>query len=265
VVKLLALAAFAHAGEPAPDALPAGTSVRITAIRRADAYRPLRRLLVGMPCRVEEPGLVRNGRDTWGGPMRCADGDLYYFYQVDVRVLDPSEAAAIGVPEVVVPGAEGGPPPSATPPPGGPVPTWPAGARGTVRALSEEDAYAHDAARLVGRACIAEAELAESGRGWWSGPMRCGEDRVYFFQVSLAREEVATDGSWPPGTRLRVAGIDDLDALAPQRGALVGHHCTVAEAPLVASGPDTWAGRLFCDDGARWQVFRARISAPTPP
>jgi hypothetical protein len=65
-----------------------------------------------------------------------------------------------------------------------------------------------------------------------------------------------------PGKLVKVVDLAPADALYPTRAALVGHTCSVVEAALVPSGDGVYAGRLFCDDGKSWQVFKATVAVP---
>ncbi len=143
---------------------------------------------------------------------------------------------------------------------------WPTGARARIASVSAEDAYAQEAAVLKGKTCaVADQPLSESGNGWWSGQLQCDDGTgYYFYQVSLTPTASAASatGTLAAGKLVKVLAVDALDTLYPLRSALEGHTCSVSEAPMVPSGPDLYAGRLFCDDGKQWQVFRVKVAAP---
>lgn len=287
-LALLFLAGTARAAPPAPDKVPAGTALQITGIGKEDAFYRERKALVGLACRVADPGLDRNDKKHFGGPVSCNDGEDYYFYQVRFDLLDEAAASAARVPAVArtdvdtdaamallaAMAGEGegtvkGAAAAALPAPAAadtPAPAWPVGARARIASVSAEDAYAKQGAELKGKACaVADQPLSESGNGWWSGQLRCDDGSGYFFyQVSLtpnASPDAAT-GNLPAGKLVKVLAVDALDTLYPQRSALEGHTCSVSEAPMVPSGTDLYAGRLFCDDGKQWQVFRVKLTSP---
>lgn len=285
---LLAGSGSTLAAAPLPDPLPTGTAFVLTGIDKQDAFYRERKSLVGLACRVAAPGLDPNDRKHFGGPVVCNDGEDYYFYKIRLEVLDEEAALAARVPAVplpsaaaaaigqgdgVVPGtddeAPSGPPPpheSTSQTPTTAASAWPTGARARIASVSAEDAYAQEAAVLKGKACtVADQPLSESGNGWWSGQLQCDDGTgYYFYQVSLTPTASAASatGNLAAGKLVKVLAVDALDTLYPLRSALEGHTCSVSEAPMVPSGPDLYAGRLFCDDGNQWQVFRVKVAAP---
>ena len=293
---LLAGSGSALAAAPLPDPLPTGSAFVLTGIDKQDAFYRERKSLVGLACRVAAPGLDPNDRKHFGGPVVCNDGEDYYFYKIRLEVLDEEAAQAARVPAVALPSETTGEVPAplaavADPrdrggtgtaeeaPPGPPPPhestsqtpataalAWPIGARARIASVSKEDAYAQEAAVLKGKLCaVADQPLSESGSGWWSGQLQCDDGTgSYFYQVSLTPTASAASatGNLAAGKLVKVLAVDALDTLYPLRSALEGHTCSVSEAPMVPSGPDLYAGRLFCDDGKQWQVFRVKVAAP---
>ncbi len=304
MTPLLLLALSGDARAAIPDAIPAGTALLITGIGKEDAFYRDRKALVGLACRVADPGLDRNDKRHYGGPVSCNDGEDYYFYQIRFDLLDEATAAAARVPDTarvsvdteaamalvaamagegagtVADGAAGGTPGEALRRGAGPpppqdstatnaetsAPAWPVGARARIASVSAEDAYGKQAADLKGKSCaVADAPLSESGNGWWAGQLQCDDgEGYYFYQVSLTQLEAPVTGvrAFGPGKLVKVLAVDTLDALYAQRSAIEGHTCSVSEVPLVVSGTDLYAGRLFCDDGKQWQLFRVTLTAP---
>lgn len=251
-----------------PEALEEGTMVRVKAVGKDDAYFPNRERLVGMVCRVQAGGVHINRRDLYGGPLVCNNGEDYYFYTVRLEVLPAATAVSdvLAAREQAI-AAESAPPTPAALNTFSATTTWPAGKVGVLTAISTDDAYYGQMAELKGQRCTVGPEgLTETGTGWWSGAMTCAGTERYFFQVALdsAAEgaSAASGATWGPGALLKVLAIDASDALYGQRGAVEGHTCSVVETAMVPSGEDTWAGRLFCDDGKQWQVFRAKVAKP---
>lgn len=263
---LLALLAPALAAAPVPPGAP----VRIAEVGRKDAFWRFRDEIAGLRCRVEEPGLFPNGRRWVGGPVRCEDGQVYYFYQVEAELLPPT--TALRIPEPAGPAvdvtaevaAELAP---ATP--RAPPPAWPPGTRVRLDELSPADSHYADRATLLGRACVVvDDALVEDPQGWIGGQLRCdpGGDR-FFYQARVTRlgAPALPDAAWPAGRTVKVREVAPTDAHYARRGEVAGRVCTVVEDALAPTGEGWWAGRLFCDDGRAWQFFKVAVDAASPP
>ena len=144
---------------------------------------------------------------------------------------------------------------------------WRPGTWGTITAISDEDAYASQRDELRGLRCrVADRPLETTGEGWWSGEVACGDRALYFYQVALTPEvRFVVDMTWPAGTLVKVAAVEETDAHHAARARLEGRTCSVIHTALVPTGPTTFGGRLFCDDGSTWQVLRVRLSTPEAP
>jgi hypothetical protein len=268
MVSLLLAALVAPAWAAVPEALDEGTMVRVKAVGKDDAYFPNREQLVGMVCRVQAGGVHVNRKDLYGGPLVCNNGEDYYFYTVRLEVLPAATAVSdvLAAREQAIV-AESAPPTPAAQNTSSASTLWPAGKVGVVTAISADDAYHGQLAELKGQRCTVGPDgLTETGTGWWSGAMTCAGTERYFFQVALEPAvqgaSVASGATWGAGALVKVLAIDASDALHSQRASVEGHTCSVVETAMVPSGEDTWAGRLFCDDGKQWQVFRARVAKP---
>ena len=265
VISLLT-ATLAHAGPLAP-----GTLVLIDDVSRKDAFHENRATLVGLACRVGADGMNPSGRGWHGGPASCSDGQDYFFYRVRLTVLPDSVAQLTATSSAAAEPAPPDAPPesdesrnrSAAETP------WRPGTVGRITAVSEQDAYLSDRDTLLGKRCrVSGSALTSTGEGWWSGELDCDDASYYFYQVGLRREPAfLVDATWPAGSLAKVVEVDVTDAHHPVRARLEGHTCSVIAAPLVPSGDTTFGGRLFCDDGSHWQVFRVRLAAPeaSPP
>jgi hypothetical protein len=291
----LSLLGAAQAAKP-PERVSVGTPVRIVAVSKDDAFWPNRTALEGLRCEVTAPGLERSRKSLYGGPMVCADGESYYFYQVRVEIL-PAEAGPTVVTATVpaaspapaggaAPGSAPALAPTAAPPAAEGLPAnkdermrlalrdlrnsetaatpWPVGRAAILRSVSADDAYHAELETLRGQRCVVQDEALEStGQGWWSGAMLCDGVERYFFQASLdAAPQAVAAPEWAAGTLVKVAGLEAQDVHAADAAKLVGRTCSVIVAPLVSSGEDTFAGRLFCDDGKQWQLFRVKVARP---
>jgi hypothetical protein len=259
VIPLL-LAGLAHA-----DPLAPGTLVVIDAVSKKDAFYENRGTLVGQACRVGPDGMNPSGRGWHGGPATCSDGQDYFFYRVRLTVLPDGVAALVAPTQApAVPDA-----PEVTAEvlnQGASMTEWRPGSVGTITGISDEDAFASSRATLLGKRCrVSVAPLSPSGEGWWSGELACEDTSYYFYQVGLKHEPAfLVDATWPAGSLAKVVAVDPTDAHHAVRERLEGHTCSVIASPLVPSGDATFGGRLFCDDGSHWQVFRVRLAAPEP-
>lgn len=263
MLTLLAAAAFARA--PTPDLIEEGAVVVITGVGPADAFHRQRRYIVGLACGVEEGGMTRERGRWYSGSVTCGAEGNFYFYNVSVE-LDThgyDYAALTGH-------AVGEPMPGTAPSP------WPDGARVTIEDVSAGDAHVGAKSTLVGATCtVSGADLVSSGDVWFSGPLSCDNaGDWYFYQVKVgpaAAAASAPGGAASPGVAgaafaagkmVKVTEVGAADAHHAARAALVGRTCTVVEVPLYAL-PDGWlAGRLFCDDGQRWQLLQVKVTAP---
>jgi hypothetical protein len=283
------------AAKDEPELIATGTTVRINGVGRKDAFWRFRDDLVGQVCVVGDPGLVRQSRGPfrdayYSGALACPDDQGLYFYQVEIErgVFSDMVGGTIGhtlgdlgleAPEAPPPAVPAGPelavedasPPSA----------WPVGARVRIRDLSVADANASRRAALVGQRCtVVEEALAPTGGAWVSGALRCDDGVDYFFfQVALdpGGDAPATasgaartpsrkaDGRLqgepvPAGRMVRIVDVAPADRHHADRASLVGKTCSVIEGPLVPSVDSFYAGRLFCEGGASWQLYQVAVA-----
>ncbi|MFN7143935.1 MAG: hypothetical protein ACK4YP_09180, partial [Myxococcota bacterium] len=214
-LALLGLA-VAEAAER-PPMLPAGTVVAVTKVSRRDAFWRFRDELVGQECVVGEPGLARHRGRWYGGELACADGQPYYFFQVDVEVRSFAPPALVGAgPELDADALFAPPSPAAAPPPvvpeakvGGvvvagaaparatPAPVvetaseWAVGAPVRIRGVSPADASSTRTPSVVGLPCLVQEPLTRTGDGWVAGTLRCAGADTFFYQVALDAMPVA--------------------------------------------------------------------------
>lgn len=296
---LAGLAAFVTLFTPAfaksePAFVATGTSVRIVAVGRKDAFWRFREDLVGQVCIVGDPGLVQQSgglrrNPYYSGALACPDDQELYFYQVKVEpgidggVVSHVIGHTLGdlpfpVPEAPAPG------------PAGPelavenVTPWPVGTRVRIRDLSAADANVSRRASLLGQRCtVTDAPLAPTGDAWLSGALLCDDGLDYFFfQVALEPADgiapsVAASGASgdgpsrkadgrlqgeavPAGRMVRVVDVGPADRHHADRASLVGRTCAVLEGPLVPSVGSFYAGRLFCEGGTSWQLYQVAVA-----
>lgn len=111
----------------------------------------------------------------------------------------PAPAAPIAspVPSIAIeePVPEPVPEPAPEPPPEPPpapavsdvVGDLPEGTTFTIVALSPEDAYFDDAARIVNLSCTATSPVDEASPGMYSGSVKCSDNNdYYFYKVAIA-------------------------------------------------------------------------------
>lgn len=264
MLALLVASAFAKA--PPPDYIEEGAVVIITGVGPADAFYRQRKYLKGLACGVEQGGMVRERGKWYSGSITCGADGNFYFYNVAV------ELDTYGYDYATLTGhAVGEPMPGAEPSP------WPAGTRVTIEDVSPGDAHVGAKSTLVGATCtVAGMDLVSTGDPWFSGQLSCdATGEWYFYQVKVGPAGAApaaggvvsgTTGvagvAFAAGKMVKVTDVGAADAHYAARASLVGRTCTVVEVPLYAL-PDGWlAGRLFCDDGQRWQLLQVKVAAP---
>lgn len=181
----------ARAPEPAPPEairrpIGAGEAVRIVGLSSQDAYYPDRGSVIGKTCYPTDH-MSQNAEGWHGGPMRCWDGENYYFFMVALAV-DPTHSSvdlptgSEGYAAPVSPFAEddGLSLPAGTLADGTPV---------VIRGISEEDAFYNDRAEFIGKECRVTGDLHPQGDGdWFGGGLTCKKKYYYFYKVRVDRK-----------------------------------------------------------------------------
>jgi len=149
----------------------AGEAVRIVGLAPEDAYYEDRGGIVGKACYPTDD--MSQNADGWhGGPMKCRDGDDYYFYKVALA-SDPTHASQ-----------------ELTRPPSASLPevrgTLEDGTRVVVRGVSDEDAFYPDRADFLGKECKVTGDLhPQDTEGWYGGGLTCKKKYYYFYKVQV--------------------------------------------------------------------------------
>lgn len=281
VFALGALTVAALAASPsayAADDIPEGAVVRITGISKQDAFFDSRKGITGLVCGVEEGGLSYKRGKFYGGSVTCGEAGNFYFYEAAFEVGPFGDYEALTGHAVGAPAVDSNSGDASSP--------WQRGAVVRITGLSQGDAHVGASSTLVGKVCtVMDSPLSSTGEPWFSGQLACGADgEWYFYQVSVEAATVAPSTTAPvatPGTvpaapaaptaavspfaagkMVKVVDIAPADAFYATRASVIGRTCAVVETPLFVTGPDLYAGRLFCDDGKTWQVFQAKVAAP---
>ena len=157
----------------------AGEAVRIVGLSNEDAYYADRGSIIGKACYPTDD-LSQNAEGWHGGPMRCWDGDSYYFFMValatdpthssqDLMRPAPEASSASGLPDV----------------PG----TLPDGTSVVIRDVSDEDAFYSDRADFLGKDCKVTGDLhPQDDKGWFGGGLTCKKKYYYFYKVRVDRK-----------------------------------------------------------------------------
>ena len=66
-----------------------------------------------------------------------------------------------------------------------------AGSTVTIRDIGAADQYAGERPRLLDRTCVATDGLSPSDPGYLSGPLLCGEETLWFYEVAVDPTEPA--------------------------------------------------------------------------
>ncbi len=178
-----------RSGEPAPPealrrSIRAGEAVRIVGLSSEDAYYPDRGAVIGKACYPTDD-LTQNAEGWHGGPMRCWDGENYYFFMVALA-SDPTHASqdllrpTPGAPSTSDLLTED---PSALPELPG---TLADGTAVVIRGVSEEDAFYADRADFIGKECRVTGDLHPQQDGkWFGGGLTCKKKYYYFYKVQV--------------------------------------------------------------------------------
>ena len=60
------------------------------------------------------------------------------------------------------------------------------GAFVTIADVSPEDMFASYKSALIGQVCqVKKEDLESSGEGWFSGTVKCGSEKLYFYQLGV--------------------------------------------------------------------------------
>lgn len=178
-----------RSGEPAPPealrrSIRAGEAVRIVGLSSEDAYYPDRGAVIGKACYPTDD-LTQNAEGWHGGPMRCWDGENYYFFMVALA-SDPTHASqdllrpTPGAPSTSDLLTED---PSALPELPGALAD---GTAVVIRGVSEEDAFYADRADFIGKECRVTGDLHPQQDGkWFGGGLTCKKKYYYFYKVQV--------------------------------------------------------------------------------
>lgn len=178
-----------RSAEPAPPealrrSIRAGEAVRIVGLSSEDAYYPDRGAVIGKACYPTDD-LTQNAEGWHGGPMRCWDGENYYFFMVALA-SDPTHASQ----DLLRP-TPGAPSPSdlLTEDPTA-LPELPGtladGTAVVIRGVSEEDAFYADRADFIGKECRVTGDLHPQQDGkWFGGGLTCKKKYYYFYKVQV--------------------------------------------------------------------------------
>ncbi len=142
------------------------------------------------------------------------------------------------------------------------------GQTGTIVAISSDDAYHGDEARLLGVTCTANADMNDNGDGWRGGPANCAGQDMYFYKARFAASGATVSAPRPSAKGaitplksgesgvLRGFGPGDAYKGSPLETDYIGRTCT-ATADL--SDNDGWQGGPVVCDGDEAYFYQAQL------